>query len=229
MCDWKTIDLHKVTGPNNHTGPSKITDRLTRIITKGKTFQKTCKFGIVGRHRPTVHDPVNNIIFVVDTGSAVSLLPSTFDSERYYGPQDLLAVNHTQLIVQGLKTLNVHLGFAQSYPWTFRVANVLSGILGCDFLSCHGFHVDVKNRCLIDPEGSMFNDSTSLDLGSTIESSATQIESPLDCEHKLLAFAPSTLHTHMVDITEPIFKVLRPSGFIKEISASSVSIRKLNG
>ena len=81
----------------------------------------------------TIHDPVNNIIFVVDTGSAVSLLPSTFDSERYYGPQDLLAVNHTQLIVQGLKTLNVHLGFAQSYPWTFRVVNVPYGILGCDF------------------------------------------------------------------------------------------------
>ena len=64
----------------------------------------------------TVHYPVNNIIFVVDIGSAVSLLPSTFDSECYYGPQDLFAVNHTQLIVQGLKSLNAHLGFAQSYP-----------------------------------------------------------------------------------------------------------------
>ena len=139
----------------------------------------------------------------MDTGSAVSLLLSTFDFERYYGPQDLLAVNHTQLIVQGLKTLNVHLGFAQSYPWTFRVANVPYGILGCDFLSCHGFHVDVKNRCLIDPEGSMFNDSTSLDPDSTIESLVIQIESPLDCERKLLAFAPSTLHTRVDDITEP--------------------------
>ena len=52
----------KVTGPNNHTGPSKITDRITRIITNSKSFQKTCKFGMVGRrcrnetkHRPTVH------------------------------------------------------------------------------------------------------------------------------------------------------------------------------
>ena len=77
------------------------------------------------------------------------------------------------------------------------------GILGCDFLFCHGFYVDVKNRCLIDPEGSMFNDSISLDPGSTIESSATQIESPLDCEHQLLAFATSTLHTRIDGITEP--------------------------
>ena len=97
----------------------------------------------------------------------------------------------------------MHLGFAQFYPWTFRVANVRYGILGCDFLSCHGFHVNVKNRCLFDPEGSMFNDSTFLDPDSTIESSVTQNESPLDCEHKLLAFAPSTLYTRVDDITEP--------------------------
>ena len=94
----------------------------------------------------------------------------------------------------------------------FRVANVPYGILGCDVLSCHSFHVDVKNRCLIDPEGSMFNDSTSLDPDSTIESSVTQIESPLDCEHKLLAFAPSTLHTRMDDITEPkLYFELKPT------------------
>ena len=43
----KTIDLHKVTGPNNHTGPSKITDRLTKIITNSKTFQKNLQV----RHR----------------------------------------------------------------------------------------------------------------------------------------------------------------------------------
>ena len=46
----------------------------------------------------------------MDSGSAVSLLPSTIDSKRYYDPQDLLAVNRLQLIVKGLKTLNVHLG-----------------------------------------------------------------------------------------------------------------------
>ena len=120
----------------------------------------------------------------MDTGSAVSLLPSTFHSERYYGSQNLLTTNHTQLVVQGLKTLNVHLGFAPIYPWAFRVATVPCGILGCDFLSCHGSYVDVRNRCLIDTEGFLFDDSTSLGPDSIIESSATQIESPLDCEHK---------------------------------------------
>ena len=51
-----------LTGPNNHIGPSKITNRLNRIIIYSKNFQKTCKFGIVGRrcrneieYRPTVH------------------------------------------------------------------------------------------------------------------------------------------------------------------------------
>ena len=79
----------------------------------------------------------------------------------------------------------------------FYSSNAPFDILGCNFLSCHDFHVDVKNRCLIDPEGSMFDDSTSLDPGSTIESSATQIESPLNCEHKFTGFCTSNVsHTH---------------------------------
>ena len=55
---------------------------------------------------------------------------NNFRFECYYGTQDLLAINHTQLIVQGLKTINVHLGFAQSYQWMFRVGNVPYRILG---------------------------------------------------------------------------------------------------
>ena len=49
----------------------------------------------------------------------------------------------------------------------------------------------------------MFDDSTSLDPGSRIESSAIQIESPLRCKHNLLTFAPTTFHTRMDDVTEP--------------------------
>ena len=58
----KTTDQHKVTVPNNYTGLSKITDRITTIITNSKTFQNTCKFVIVGwrcrnetKNRPTVY------------------------------------------------------------------------------------------------------------------------------------------------------------------------------
>ena len=47
----------------------------------------------------------------------------------------------------------------------------------------------------------MFSDSTSLNPGSTIKSSATQIESPLDREHKLLAFAPFTRTSDCSDTT----------------------------
>ena len=49
----------------------------------------------------TIHDWINSISFVTDTGSSVSLLPTTSEFEQYYGPQDLLAVNHTPLTVQG--------------------------------------------------------------------------------------------------------------------------------
>ena len=100
----------------------------------------------------------------MDIGSAVSLLPATFDYEHSYDPQDLFAVDHTQFIVEGLKTSNVHSSFAQSYSWTFRVANVPYGILGCESLSCHGFQIDVRNKCLIESEGSIFDDPHDLIL-----------------------------------------------------------------
>ena len=131
----KTTDLHKVTSPKKHTSRSKITDRLITLIIPTAKLSKTLASsaswvsGVEAKLSTepifTIHDPINNIIFVVDTGSAVSLLPSTFNSERYYGPQDLLAVHHTQLIVQSLKNLSLYLGFAPSYLWTFTVAMLL--------------------------------------------------------------------------------------------------------
>ena len=85
------------------------------------------------------------------------MLPQTFDSETYNGPQGLLAVNHTRLTVQGLTKLDVDLGHLQPYPWVFRVADVPFGIIGCDFLTFHSFQVDVKNKRLSEPKRSEFN------------------------------------------------------------------------
>ena len=89
---------------------------------------------------------------MIDTGSSVSLLPIVPNLQNYDGPQDLLAVNQTRLTVHGLKTLNVHLGLAQSYSWTFKVAEVPFGIIGCDFLSFYGLQVDMQNKRLVEPE-----------------------------------------------------------------------------
>ena len=85
------------------------------------------------------------------------MLPQTFDFETYNKPQDLLAVNHTRLTVQGLTKLDVDLGHLQPYTWVFRVADVPFGIIGCDFLTFHSFQVDVKNKRLSEPERSEFN------------------------------------------------------------------------
>ena len=105
----------------------------------------------------TIYDKTNNITFVLDTGLTVSLLPQTFDSEIYNGPQDLLAVNYTSLTVQELTKLNVDLSHLQLYPWVFRVAGVPFGIIGCDFLTFHSFQVDLKNKRLSKPVRSDFH------------------------------------------------------------------------
>ena len=104
-----------------------------------------------------IYDKTNNITFVVDTGSRASLLQQTFDFETYNGPQDVLAVNHTRLTVQGLTKFDVDLGHLQPYPWVFRVADVPFGIIGCDFLTFYSIQVDVKNKRLSEPERSEFN------------------------------------------------------------------------
>ena len=85
------------------------------------------------------------------------MLPQTSDSEIYNGLQDLLAVNHTRLTVQGLTKLDVDLGHLQPYPWVFKVADVPFGIIDCDFLTFLSFQVDVKNIRLSEPERFEFN------------------------------------------------------------------------
>ena len=54
-------------------------------------------------------------------------------------------------------SLNVYLGFSHTFPRTLKVVDVAFAILGCDFLSFHGFQVDVKNKRLIESERSVFD------------------------------------------------------------------------
>ena len=41
-------NLNKTTYQQKIAGLSKIADQITQIVTKSKTFQKPCKFGIMG-------------------------------------------------------------------------------------------------------------------------------------------------------------------------------------
>ena len=59
----------------------------------------------------TVFDPSNNVEFLVDTGSPISLLPvKDFAScDHYSGLQTLSAINNTPISIHGTKHLQVQL------------------------------------------------------------------------------------------------------------------------
>lgn len=91
--------------------------------------------------------------FVVDTGSAVSLLPLSFSSGHNIDPTvvTLSSANGTPITVHG--EVRLGLKFRQLrriFTWTFVVAEVTEPLLGNDFLSHNSLIVDCGARCLCD-------------------------------------------------------------------------------
>ena len=66
------------------------------------------------------------------------------------------ASNNTPVKIYGSKILDVNLNTLKSFPWTFKVADVRFAVLGCDFLTYYGLRVDLKNKCIIDPDPQAF-------------------------------------------------------------------------
>ena len=88
--------------------------------------------------------------FLIDTGSEVSLLPSTSSDRRSHrmGPR-LVAANGSTIPSYGFRNLSMRLG-SRKLNWRFVIANVASPILGADFLRSNNLLVDVRNRRLLD-------------------------------------------------------------------------------
>ena len=63
--------------------------------------------------------------FLVDTGSEVSVIPTSFSDRRH--PPDkltLTAVNNTPIPTYGKRSLTLNLGLRRSFSWIFIVADV---------------------------------------------------------------------------------------------------------
>ena len=52
--------------------------------------------------------------------------------------------------------MDVNLNTLKFFPWTLKVADVRFAVLGCDFLTYYGLRVDLKNKCIIDPDPQAF-------------------------------------------------------------------------
>ncbi|XP_076057407.1 uncharacterized protein LOC143034942 [Oratosquilla oratoria] len=97
----------------------------------------------------SVRDSHTGLSFLVDTSSAVSIIPPTrYPSQGTSLPScDLLAANGTPIATYGshYSVLDLQNG---KFPWTFVIAYVRQPILGYDFLQYYKMTVSAKDNCL---------------------------------------------------------------------------------
>ena len=95
-----------------------------------------------------VKDPNTLVNFVVDTGSAVSLLPCSRSAGDNRLTSHMTAANGTLVPTYETIPLTVILGLHKSFKWNFLRADVSCAILGLDFLTHFGFVLDLANKTL---------------------------------------------------------------------------------
>ena len=95
-----------------------------------------------------VKDPNTSVNFMVDTGSAVSLLPCSRSAggKRFTG--HMTAANGTLVPTFETIPLTVTFNLRKSFKWNFLRAGVSCAILGLDFLTHFGFVLDLANKTL---------------------------------------------------------------------------------
>ena len=97
----------------------------------------------------TIHDPVSNLSYLIDTGAEVSVLPPRSE-DRARSP-----INNMQLQAANgiaIRTFRQRSVEVESFEWSFTIADVTKPILGADFLRHYGLLVDLKYKRLMDAE-----------------------------------------------------------------------------
>ena len=97
------------------------------------------------------YDFINNISFLIDTGSSYSLI-STSKHERKINSGPTVLYSATSNIIQtyGKQTLKINFNSSVDYTWDFIKTDLNFSIIGLDFLNFYKLTVDTYKRCLID-------------------------------------------------------------------------------
>ena len=98
-----------------------------------------------------VADKHNKCNYLIDTGAAVSVLPTSCANRTSDAAcLPLVAANNTTINTYGNCGRVVDVGLKRDYAWTFIVADVKQPIIGADFPIHYSLLVDLKSRCLRD-------------------------------------------------------------------------------
>ena len=95
-----------------------------------------------------IYDNRSGKYFLVDTGSALSIIPPNKSDLKRTDNRHLIAANGTPIKTFGTRLMILTLGL-QKYTWRFIIADVTQPIIGGDFLRSHCLLVDLANERLI--------------------------------------------------------------------------------
>ncbi|XP_078482738.1 uncharacterized protein LOC144743274 [Ciona intestinalis] len=94
-----------------------------------------------------VFDSRNNINFLVDTNSAVSVIPPLNNkTSLFHANPPISALTDTNIKAYGCQHMSVSLAGCGTFQWKFHIANVRHPILGLDFLDHFSVSIDIANR-----------------------------------------------------------------------------------
>ena len=98
-----------------------------------------------------ITDRKSKFNFLIDSGSQLSILPSTqHDNRSTPHKLTLQAVNGATIHTYGQKFLNLDIGLNREFPWIFIIADIKTPILGADFIEHFDLLIHLKKRRLID-------------------------------------------------------------------------------
>jgi len=131
---------------------------MPTIFTAGSSSKAVC--GIFSTKAVVKELNDIGIDFLVDTGSAVSVLPKSFKLPHTINVSStsLIAANGSTVETFGNRQLHFTLSnLKRSYTWEFIIANVTRPILGADFFTSFRLLVDCSRSCLIDSDSRVYS------------------------------------------------------------------------
>lgn len=132
-------------------GKLYISKKLKRQCSSSADEHKSTK-----SRRLFVYDRKNNLTFLIDTGSDLTIVPPTMSEKMMKGSgnnisdRKLFAANGTPIRIYGQRLLNIDIKLRRDFTWPCVVADVNLPIIGADFLDHFNITVNLRQRRLID-------------------------------------------------------------------------------
>lgn len=102
-----------------------------------------------------VRDIKTNVMFLIDTGSDISIIPASRLQRRNRTQMTLSAANSSPINVYTNKVLSLDFGLRRIFKWSFLVGDVSTPIIGADFLYNFNLMPNLFNRKLVDTDTSL--------------------------------------------------------------------------